>query len=295
MTRRWVTKLIVIATVVAASVVVAGPVATAGPPRHSPPDLVALGDSFAAGAGNVRYEDEACARSASSAYAQMLARLRLVTLQAFPACSGATTADVMAPAQLGRITADTDIVTLQAGGNDFGFGQLVYYCLDPAQVGLTCHRNQELPGGGNVQELLRNIPVVAPATFRLLNDTVQARIDAVQAKARVVVVDYGNPFPDPAGRVGPLCPYMDREELGVAAEFANSVNAALKQASQRSNFSFADAAPRFRGLDVCGFASAFFRPAGPGSPPPGGERGILHPNKLGQGIYAAILAGRLYS
>lgn len=293
--RRLLATLVAVASVVAAAVVVAPP-AAAGPGRHHQPDLVALGDSFAAGAGNLPYIDEACARSESSAYAEILERFQLVTLQAIPACSGATTADVIAQAQLDRITADTDVVTLQAGGNDFGFGLLVYYCLSPDSASLTCHRDQELPDGRTVQDLLDSIGRDAPATFGKLNDAVQARIDTVHAKAKVIVVDYGNPFPGPTGRVGPLCPYMDREELSVAAEFANSVNRALRQASQRPNFRFADAAPRLRGLDVCGVASAFFRPPGlPGAPPAGGERGILHPNKLGQGIYAAVLAGRLYS
>lgn len=294
MMRRLLTNLLVVAGVLMTAVLVAPP-AAAGTGRHHAPDLVALGDSFAAGAGNLPYSDDACARSESSAYAEILERFRLVTLQAFPACSGATTADVMAPAQLDRISADTDLVTLQAGGNDFGFGLLVYFCLDPDGADLTCHRDQRLPDGRTVQDLLNSISLDAPSTFRKLNDAVQARIDTVHAKARVIVVDYGNPFPDPAGRVGPFCPYMDREELSVAADFANSVNAALKQTSQRPNFRFANAAPHFRGLDVCGIAPAFFRPAGVGAPPPGGERGILHPNRAGQGIYAAVLAGRLYS
>jgi hypothetical protein len=48
-------------------------------------------------------------------------------------------------------------------------------------------------------------------------------------------------------------------------------------------------------LDICGFVPAFFRPPGaPGASTGDPIPGSLHPNKVGQGIYAAVLAGRLY-
>lgn len=303
MTRRLLTALVIVATV-AASVVAAAPVAAAGPPRHSPPELVALGDSFAAGTGNTPYSDPACGRSSDSAYSEVMARARLVTLQAFPACGGATTVQVVQQGQVKQITEDTNIVTAQALGNDFYFGLLVAYCLNavPDHPGVSCHRDQPLYqlGGITVQDLLNTIPVAAPGYLSTFYDTIQAQISDVHGSAKVIVVDYGNPFPDPSGWVGPFCPYMDREELGVARDFANGVNAALQQAAKRPNFTFANAAPRFRGLDVCGFAPAFFRVGLPGvswlpSVLPNTDPGLFHPNKVGQGIYAAVLAGRLYS
>jgi hypothetical protein len=299
--RRLVRILVAFVVAAITAGVMATSAAAAGPHRYQPPDLVAIGDSFAAGTGNVPYQpdDGECDRSASAASSELLARLRLVTLQAFRACQGAKTTDVIAQGQLTAITADTDVVTVQALGNDLGFGALVAYCLDavPQNPGVTCHRNQVmLPLGGiTVQQLLDSIPNRAPAALDGLYDAIDTRIDAVHAKAKVIVVDYGNPFPDPSGWVGPLCPYMDAEELGVATDFANGLNVALQQAAARHGFAFANAAPRFRGLDVCGFASAFYRPPGfPGAPSlPEGARGVLHPNKAGQGIYAAVLAGRL--
>ena len=73
----------------------------------------ALGDSFAAGTGNVPYQpdDGECDRSASAASSELLARLRLVTLQAFRACQGAKTTDVIAQGQLTAITADTALIS----------------------------------------------------------------------------------------------------------------------------------------------------------------------------------------
>ena len=294
--RSLLAKVIVVATVVAASVVVGGQAAAAGPPRHQPPDLVALGDSFAAGTGNTPYTGPPqCGRSQYNAYSELLASVRLVTLQAFPACGGAKTTDVIAQGQIDRITKDTDIVTVQALGNDYYFSLLAGFCL-ASITAPTCHRDQMLPPPANmtVQQLLDSISLTAKDKLDTLYGAIDAQRTKVGSKAKVIVVDYGNPFPAPGSWVGPLCATMDSEELGVASDFANALNAALKQASNRPGYSFANAAPRFRKLDICGFAPAFFRP--PGFPGASNDPfpGALHPNKVGQGIYAAVLTGRLY-
>lgn len=290
--RRLCAKLAVVAAVLAASVLVPGPAAAAGPPRHTSPDLVVLGDSFAAGTGNTPYINAACGRSKQAAYGERLEQLRLVTLQAFPACGGDTTVEVVG--QVDAITQATDVVTVQALGNDYYFGKLAMLC-----IGADCSPGQGF-GPGTVGDLLASIPLTAPGKLDVLFGRISDRIALVHSKARVIVVDYGDPFPDPAGYVGPFCPYMTASELGVARDFAGALNTALKDAATKWKFSYADAAPRFRGLDICGFAPAFFRPTLPEPYPqlPGTSSdpsGALHPNKLGQGIYAAVLAGRLYS
>ncbi|HEY7816368.1 MAG TPA: GDSL-type esterase/lipase family protein [Nakamurella sp.] len=301
--RNLLAKVIVVATVVAASVVMGGQAAAAGPPRFQPPDLVAIGDSFAAGTGNTPYSDVACGRSASAAYSERLAQFRLVTLQAFPACGGATTQEVISQGQVDQITQDTDVVTVQALGNDYYFGLLVAYCLNavPNIPNVTCHRDQVLAplGGITVQQLLDSIPVTAPTALSVLNGAIKMRMAEVHSKAKVIVVDYGNPFPAPGGGVGPFCPYMDAEELGVATDFGGAINLALNNGASAAGFTFLNAAPRFRGLDVCGFAPAFYRVGLPGLPQlpsvlPNTDPGLFHPNKVGQGIYAAVLTGRLH-
>jgi hypothetical protein len=296
--RRLFAKLVVVATVAAASVLVSGPAAAAaGPPRHRTPNLVVLGDSFAAGTGNTPYLPDSngldCDRSQYAAYGELLQGLRLATLQGFTACKGATTASVIAQNQLGAITADTDIVTIQVFGNDAQFGTLAGLCLT---------KDCSLTGsyGSVVTGILADIPNKAAALSPLFAD-IQDRIDEVGAHARVIVVDYGNPLPTPGSRIGPFCGgLITAGEPEVAQRFADGVNAALRDAAASAHFSYLDAAPRFRGLDICGFATAFLRPPVPGLPQQlpstsPDEAGILHPNKLGQGIYAAVLAGRLYS
>lgn len=293
--RRLLATLVVVAAVVAASVVAAGPGAAAGPPRHRTPNLVVLGDSFAAGTGNTPYQadDGDCDRSQTAAYGERLEQLRLVELAGFPACKGATTASVLSTGQLNAITADTDIVTVQAFGNDALFSRLAGICLfdDCSLAG---------QNGPAVRAILDGVSPLAQRTLGPFYQAIKDRIAAVGAKARVIVVDYGDPFPAVGMRIGPFCPYITAGEPEVAQQFAGTINAELAKAAAAAGFAFASAAPRFRGLDVCGFTPAFLRPPVPGLPTQlpstsPDEAGILHPNKLGQGIYAAVLAGRLYS
>ncbi len=286
MMRSLLAKLTVVVVMVAASVVAGAGVAAAGTTGHRPPNLVVLGDSFAAGTGNTPYQpdDGECDRSKSDAYGELLARFRLVTLQAFVACQGAKTTDVLAT-QLGAITADTDVVTVQAFGNDAGFGLLAGYCLTQ-----DCSLNG--PNGATVNGILAAVPTVAAQTIPPLFTAIKGKVGP---RTRVIVVDYGDPLPTPGTRIGPFCSgLITAGEPEVAQQFADAVNTELATAAARYGFTYANAAPKFRGLDICGLATAFFRPAGPGAPTPEGYRGALHPNKIGQGIYAAVLTGKLY-
>jgi lysophospholipase L1-like esterase len=70
--------------------------------------------------------DAACKRSVY-AYPYLLAQKRKNTSLTFVACSGATTADLLA-SQVQSVTSKTTIVTLTIGGNDIGFADLIYQC-----------------------------------------------------------------------------------------------------------------------------------------------------------------------
>ncbi|HEX6696055.1 MAG TPA: GDSL-type esterase/lipase family protein, partial [Solirubrobacteraceae bacterium] len=104
------------------------------PRRH----WAGLGDSYAAGPliPNQQLDPLGCLRSDHN-----LAHLAAATLGrslADASCSGATTADMTAPQdvtpgpanppQLDALTADTQIVTLQIGGNDIGFTSILENC-----------------------------------------------------------------------------------------------------------------------------------------------------------------------
>ena len=286
-------RLAVVIVAVVVTLGMASPVAMAGPKHSELPNLVVLGDSFAAGSGNPQDYDGDCGRS-NAAYGPLLEDRGVVTLQAFPACGGATTVDVIED-QLSNITADTDIVTVQALGNDFYFGALVALCLQSV-----CNRDTPLTADNpmTVQDVLDSI--TGPAGHRALQKmfiAIKQRIKMVKADAKVFVIGYANPFPPPDSPVGPYCPgppndYMTTEELGVAQSFKDALNKQLQDSAKRLGFRYVDADPAFDGRDVCGLDTAFFRPPGlPGSA--GDAGGTLHPNALGQAIYADVIGQRI--
>lgn len=138
-------------------------------------DYAAAGDSFAAGVGARNYLDTSCYRSSSS-YPKVLdadANLRLV---AFPACSGASTATVIA-AQVPAIPATATRVSLTVGGNDVGFADVMQSCF--VLVSSTCE-----------SRIVSGETLVANGT---LGANVAAAIQALRVRApgaKVVVTGY---------------------------------------------------------------------------------------------------------
>jgi lysophospholipase L1-like esterase len=140
------------------------PVAVAAPNANAgPKSLVALGDSYASGPlVPVQYEQPwGCLRSSNN-YAHQVARELDLSLTDVT-CSGASTKHMWEthgvspeeqfaeyggalgydgppgnPPQLDALTAQTDIVTLQIGGNDIGFGGLATTCGEGALAGPGC-------------------------------------------------------------------------------------------------------------------------------------------------------------
>jgi lysophospholipase L1-like esterase len=252
--------------------------------HHARPNLVALGDSFAAGVGNVPYRDSSACKTSDAAYGPLLAAEGKVRLQAFPACSGATTVDVWTtgplghPAQINSITSATNIVTVQALGNDFHVSQIEGLC-----VISDCSASNPL-----VQQVIASIPVAAPG----LLDALYTKISAVPGfHGRVLAIGYPNPFPRPHHAVGTNCPYMTAGELTTAQTITNLFNSQIRQAAKRHGFTYVPVNRLFRGHDMCGNSTAFYTP-GPPSPSADPE-GAVHPNVLGQRLLAKAVAAKL--
>lgn len=97
------------------------------PNAASADQYVALGDSFSSGVGTGSYTLSSSCRRGVYAYPWLISQQRPNTSLTFVACSGATTADVMAN-QIGSVTGTTNIVTVTIGGNDIGFSDLIVQC-----------------------------------------------------------------------------------------------------------------------------------------------------------------------
>jgi hypothetical protein len=88
---------------------------------------VALGDSFSSGVGTGSYTLSSSCRRGVYAYPYLVSQQRPETALVFVACSGATTADVMA-SQIQAVDSSTAIVSVTIGGNDIGFADLIVQC-----------------------------------------------------------------------------------------------------------------------------------------------------------------------
>ena len=171
MAARSRSHLAVVAAVGAAalSALLVQPIAVAAPNANAgPKSFVALGDSFASGPLiPVQYEQPwGCLRSSNN-YAHQVARELDLDL-ADVTCSGASTKHMWEthgvspeeefseygsqfgytghpgnPPQLDALREDTDIVTLQIGGNDIGFGGLATTCGEGAIRGPGCREAVE--------------------------------------------------------------------------------------------------------------------------------------------------------
>lgn len=291
--------IVVVATVV--GIVSLVPAAAGRPWHRDPPDLVVLGDSFAAGTGNMPYEDPDCGgRSLYDSYGKYLGAFGVVRLQAVAACGGATTTEVVP--QLSSITADTDVVTVQALGNDFYFGAFAQLCITDTPAPCVPGATLPLPNGPvlTVQQALDMILADGAGKLDALYDAIDRRLRELHQRATVLAVGYVNPYPPPteanAARCRAIFVGMSVEELSVAQTFANRLNTQVRAVAASHHYRYVNAAPWFTGRDVCSPVTAFYRPlpTAAGGPPPGGESGILHPNRLGHAIYAAAVGARLY-
>lgn len=185
------------------------PAAIAAPgPTAGPKTMVALGDSYASGPlVPVQYEQPwGCLRSSNN-YAHQLARELALDLTDVT-CSGADTNDMWEthgvspeeelteygsqlgytghpgnPPQLEALRPDTDVVTLQIGGNDIGFGGLATTCGEGAIAGPGCREAVE------AEKPFERIAATAPK--------IQAVLDEIHQRspvAKIYVLGYSAIF-----------------------------------------------------------------------------------------------------
>lgn len=161
-------------------------------------EYAAIGDSFAAGTGGRSYLDTSCYRS-SKGYPKLLdadANLRLV---AFPACSGASTGDVISQ-QVPAIPSTARVVTVTVGGNDVGFANVMRNCF--VSVSSSC-----------ASSIANGAAIAASDTFAA---SIRNVVDQAQAKApnaKVIVTGY------------PLLFHLNSSGVNSKYSWADEVNA----------------------------------------------------------------------
>ena len=258
--------------------VVAGPavaasasVSTANPDNRGKPGgggttelvYVALGDSFAAGTGGGAYLDSTCDRSAN-AYPKLLDADANLRLAAFPACAGASTAEVISQ-QIPAVSRKTRVVTVTVGGNDVGFANVMQNCF----VFETSSCATYIANGAAV--------AASPAFAASIRNVV----DQVQAKApnaKVIVTGYPLLFHLDATGVNPEYAWADEVNLETS-----DLNDVIEANAVAAGAVFVDAEAPFAGHGI-------------GSPSPwindwNWLRTVdgFHPNATGYVAYAAAI------
>jgi lysophospholipase L1-like esterase len=169
---------------------------------------VALGDSYTAGPliPNQILSATGCLRSDHN-YPHLIANAIAPSSFADASCSGATTNDMThtqnvtggsnAP-QFDRLTSATALVTLEIGGNDIGFSDIVKSCATAWPFGSPCKDKFDENG---VDQIAARISTTAPK--------IAATIDAIHVRApnaRVFVLGYLAILPDSGSGCWPKMP-----------------------------------------------------------------------------------------
>ncbi|MFH8574457.1 SGNH/GDSL hydrolase family protein [Streptomyces zaomyceticus] len=272
----------VTAALAAAAGLGAGPAAAAG---TAPDRYVALGDSFASGAGVPDQADADCMRSSRNYPALVNAALAPAAHEDVT-CGGATTVhmtsaqNASAPPQLDALSADTDLVTLTIGGNDVGFADIIVRCVTLGAFNLAgspCKSSYTWTG---TDRLAATVDATAPK--------IAAAIDGIRQRApqaRILVTGYPAILPDN----GTNCPWVATIAKGDAPWLRDThkrLNTVIATQAAARGAVYVDTYTKSIGHDVC-------KPAGTRWMEPliTNAAAPFHPNAAGERAMAdAVLA-----
>ncbi|MFB8176874.1 SGNH/GDSL hydrolase family protein [Streptomyces sp. NPDC055966] len=256
-----------------------------GPGRGT--GYVALGDSYTSGPGIPAQVDANCARSDRN-YPSLVAAGRRVSTFTDVSCAGATTAEMWRAQgtnrpQLDAVRRDTDLVTVQIGGNDVGFGAIIGTCArlaaqDP--TGNPCERSYEAAG---YDGLTLAIAQTAPKVDRVLR-----AVHARAPHARVVVVGYPDLLPDDGTGCFPQVPFA-QGDFPYLRDTEKHLNLMLRLVAAVDRAEYADTYGPTVGHDMCKSpADRWIEPLQPAAP-----AAPAHPNARGEQAMARAVLDRL--
>ncbi|MFG3197725.1 SGNH/GDSL hydrolase family protein [Streptomyces sp. NPDC048208] len=261
--------------------------AAAQPGGHHGTEYAALGDSYTSGPLIPDQVDAGCARSDRN-YPSLVAERRRVDTFKDVSCSGATTAEMWRAQgtngpQLDALNRGTDLVTVQIGGNDVGFGSIIATC---ARLGATdptgnpCERSYRAAGH---DELALAVARTAPKVDRVLRD-VRARAP----HARVLLVGYPDLLPDDGSGCFPSVPFA-RGDFPYLRDTGKRLNLMLRLVAAWNRVEYVDTYGPTASHDMCKApADRWIEPLVPASP-----AAPAHPNARGEAAMAEAVLDRL--
>ncbi len=272
----------------AAAVVVAG-LSLGGSGTGSaagPISYVALGDSYTAGPliPNQQPDPLGCLRSDHN-YPHVVALALQVPTFRDASCSGAATADMTAPQnvspgpnppQFDRLDVTTQLVTVQIGGNDVGFTDILKHCFTLNPNGTPC-QDQYVMGANDL--ISNRIAATAPKVAAVLQG-----IHTHSPTAQVRVVAYLDILPETGPGCWPVLPFAYADVPYLRAK-EKELNAMLAQQAAANNATFVDAYTPSIGHDACQPpCRRWVEPLSPAAP-----AAPVHPNGTGMLGTAAIV------
>jgi hypothetical protein len=260
---------------------------TLGAAGASAANWAGLGDSYAAGPliPNQQLNPVGCLRSDHN-----FAHLAAATLGrslADVSCSGAKTDDMTAPQdvtlgpnppQFNALTADTQIVTLQIGGNDIGFTSILQNCATANPFAHPCRDRYVVNGRDTLAE---KIAATAPKIAAVLQG-----IHARSPDAHVLVVNYAAILPETGSGCWPQVP-IAFSDVPYLRGVEKNLNAMLAQQAVANGAQIVDDYTASIGRDACKSASTrWVEPLIPGN-----AAAPFHPNARGEaGIAVAVVS-----
>lgn len=226
------------------------------------PSYVALGDSYASGDGTGVYYNTTCYTSPDS-YPPLVAARDGYSLS-FAACSGATTGTVIS-GQLGSLSASTSLVTIQVGGNDAGFANVMENC---ALYYFTC--SSAISSADNY--IQNKLPAALNTTY--------ADVRAAAPSARVLVVGYPHLFTATGTTCGfNLLTSSHEKSLNQTADLLDGV---IATAAAGHGFGFVDPRSAFGSHELCSSSPWLNNVTIP-------TQESYHPNIPGEAGYASLI------
>lgn len=195
---------------------------------------VALGDSYSSGEGTyptppegtVERGAQRCHRSPKAYFSAVGASFRFRGGVVHVACAGATVAGVRngqygQPGQLGKVSAQTSLVTISVGGNDAGFSSVLTHCIVKAPLVGAC-RGQNAAVIGRLPGIQRNVTALL------------ADINRRAPAARIILVGYPHLFAEAPTASADTIGITDQRWLNAMAYRLDlTLGAAARAADQR--------------------------------------------------------------
>jgi lysophospholipase L1-like esterase len=270
--------------VVLAAVTVAAVFAGAA---QAAPRYTALGDSYAAGPLiPLPLPPFGCLKSSNN-YGRIAQRTLAYAEYRDATCSGAETEDMTQPQnvspgpnppQFDALSPETELVTINIGGNDIGFSSIAEDCVSIVPFGSPC-KDRYTAGGQD--EISRRIAETAPKVAAVIKGIHERSPDA-----EVLVLNYSAIFPHRGTGCYPTMP-VARGDVVWLREKHEELNAMLAEQASANGAAIVDVYSASVGRDACALPTVrWVEPYVPTT-----AAAPLHPNLRGMRAMANLVIG----